>query len=84
MGDSGEGLIDAEARIQERLEDIAREKARSRSSDGRAPELKHALESLRLARRELESQLQATSHERRRAQIGQAIEEVDRRAAALQ
>ncbi|MNC88907.1 hypothetical protein D3C83_47800 [compost metagenome] len=84
MGDSGEGLIDAEARIQERIEDIAREKVRARSSDGRDPELRHALESLRLAKRELECQLEATSHERRRAQISQAIQEVDRRAAALQ
>ncbi len=84
MGDSGEGLIDAEARIQERIDDIAREKSLARSSDGRDPELRYALESLRLARRELEGQLEATTHERRRAQISQAIEEVDRRAAALQ
>jgi len=34
---------------------------------------------LRLARTELERQLVATTHERRRAQIKQAIEEVDRR-----
>lgn len=66
------------------MEDIAREKSRARSSDGRDPELRYALESLRLARRELEGQLEATSHERRRTQISQAIEEVDRRAAALQ
>jgi hypothetical protein len=38
-----------------------------------------ALESLRLAKTELTGQLVATTHERRRAQITQAIEEVDRR-----
>jgi hypothetical protein len=37
------------------------------------------LESLRLARTELERQLEATTHERRRAQLQQAIEEVTRR-----
>ena len=45
----------------------------------RDPVRVQALESLRLARTELERQLAATTHERRRAQIKQAIEEVDRR-----
>ena len=45
----------------------------------RDPQRVQALESLRLARTELERQLAATAHERRRAQIRQAIEEVDRR-----
>jgi len=81
MGDSGEGLIDAEARIQERMEDVAREKLNGRGArhDPRDPELVRELESLRLARTELQGQLQATAHERRRAQIAQAIEEIDRR-----
>jgi hypothetical protein len=39
----------------------------------------HALESLRLARMELDRQLVATTHERRRAQLNDAIAEVDRR-----
>jgi hypothetical protein len=39
----------------------------------------HALESLRLARTELDRQLVATANERRRAQIAQAIEEINRR-----
>lgn len=81
MGDAGEGLIDAEDRIQERMEEIVRERTRSGSIDPRDPEQVRALESLRLARTELERQLEATSHERRRAQIGQAIEEIDRRMA---
>jgi hypothetical protein len=82
MGDSGEGLIDAEARIQERMEELERERQRVNHKHGgaeRDPEKVRAFESLRLARTELDHQLTATSHERRRAQITQAIEEVDRR-----
>ena len=81
MGDSGEGLIDTEARIQERLEDLARERERKNNKPIADPEKVHALESLRLARTELERQLAATTHERRRAQIAQAIDEIDRRMA---
>ena len=79
MGDSGEGLIDAEARIAERIEEMERARAHRLPKTVRDPERVHALESLRLARTELERQLAATVHERRRAQIQQAIEEVDRR-----
>jgi hypothetical protein len=79
MGDSGEGLIDAEARIQERQEEMERARVHRQPKTVRDPEKVHALESLRLARTELERQLAATAHERRRAQILQAIEEVDRR-----
>jgi hypothetical protein len=80
MGDSGEGLIDAEARIQERMEELERE--RTRQNHGkivRDPAKVHALESLRLARTELDRQLVATANERRRTQITQAIEEINRR-----
>jgi hypothetical protein len=83
MGDSGEGLIDQESRIQERMEELAREKMRGPARDARDPEQHQALESLRLARTELERQLQATGHERRRAQIAQAIDEINRRMEAL-
>ena len=79
MGDSGEGLIDAEARIQERMEDMERARVQRLPKTVRDPQRVQALESLRLARTELERQLAATTHERRRAQIKQAIEEVDRR-----
>jgi len=84
MGDAGEGLIDADARIQERMEELERERQRTRSTGkGGDPEQVRALESLRLARLELQGQLEATTHERRRAQIGQAIDEVDRRMTAM-
>ena len=83
MGDAGEGLIDADSRIQERMEEIARERQTMRVTDVRDPELVRALESLRLARTELERQLEATTHERRRAQIAEAIEEIGRRMAQV-
>ncbi len=79
MGDAGEGLIDADARIQERMEELERERHVARVKDTRDPEQLRAIESLRLARTELEGQLGATTHERRKAQIKQALEEVDRR-----
>jgi hypothetical protein len=79
MGDAGEGLIDADSRIQERMEELERERKQSQGKPVGDPEKVRALESLRLARKELEQQLAVTTHERRRAQIMQAIEEIDRR-----
>jgi hypothetical protein len=79
MGDAGEGLIDADARIQERMEELERERRQTRTKPARDPEKVRALESLRLARTELERQLEVTTHERRKAQIRQALEELDRR-----
>jgi len=82
MGDAGEGLIDADARIQERMEELERE--RQQQSPGKAtrdPERVRALESLRLARTELERQLAATTNDSRRAQITEAVAEIDRRMA---
>ncbi len=81
MGDAGEGLIDAESRIQERIEELERERTERRHQDVRNPEQVQALESLRLARADLEGQLATTSHERRRAMIAQAIAEIDQRIA---
>jgi len=79
MGDAGEGLIDADSRIQERMEELERERKQSRARIVRDPEKVRAIESLRLARTELEAQLAATSNERRRDHITQAIAEIDRR-----
>jgi hypothetical protein len=80
MGDAGEGLIDAEGRIQERMEELERERTRlNHGKVVRDPEKVHALESLRLAKMELDRQFAATTHERRRAQLTEAIAEVDRR-----
>jgi hypothetical protein len=84
MGDAGEGLIDHDAKIQERMEELAREKRSSlRPRDTRDPEQVRALESLRLARTELERQLAVTTHAGRRAQLTEALAEIDRRMAAF-
>jgi hypothetical protein len=68
MGDAGEGLIDAEGRIAERMEELSasgRARITARSSAIR----KRCTRSNRwLARMELDRQLAATTHERRRAQ----------------
>ncbi len=85
MGDSGEGLIDADARIQERMEELERERTRQQHGKPVRDTVKMAaLESLRLARTELDRQLLVTTNERRRAQIAQAIEEINRRMEATQ
>ena len=79
MGDAGEGLIDAESRIQERMEELER---KSNERAEAAPSNQAALreiESLRLAKAELDQQLKGTTHEARRAQIAQAVAEIDRR-----
>jgi hypothetical protein len=79
MGDAGEGLIDNDARIQERMEELERDRARIKTRTVANPELVRSLESLRLAKAELEAQLAATTHERRRTQIQQALTEIQRR-----
>jgi ABC-type phosphate transport system auxiliary subunit len=83
MSDAGEGLIDAESRIQERMEELERLRSEKSVQDVRDPEAVRTLESLRLARRELEQQLAATAHERRRAHLTQAIAEIDRRMSEV-
>jgi hypothetical protein len=83
MGDAGEGLIDADARIQERMEELERERTTQNVKAVKNPEQVQALESLRLARTELERQLEATTNERRRAQISEAIQEIARRMTSL-
>jgi len=84
VGDAGEGLVDAEARIHERMEELERERAERHAPAVKDPEALRALESLRLARTELDRQLAATTHEPRRAMLSQAIVEVDNRIAAAE
>ena len=83
MGDSGEGLVDAEARIQERMEE--READRRRAT-GQAPAIDpekiRERESLKLAKANLTQQAGATTHPVRKKQIEAAIAEIDRRLAA--
>ena len=83
MGDSGEGLVDAEARIQERMEERKAERKRGSGGAGPAnPELARELESLRLAKANLERQAATTEHPVRKQQIQLAIAEIDKRLAA--
>jgi hypothetical protein len=85
MGDAGEGLVDAESRVQERLEELARERAeRPRTQVVRDPEAVRAVESLRLARAELEQQLAATTNERRKSMLHVAIADVEKRIGAAE
>lgn len=81
MGDAGEGLIDADARIQERMEELQLSRARAKRPVVKNPDQLREIESLKLARTEMSRQLEATTHEARRAQIAQALEEIDRRIA---
>jgi hypothetical protein len=83
MGDSGEGLVDAEARIQEQIDEReAERRRRSNSQPTVDPERVRLLESLRLARAEQQRQLGATTHPVRQQQIEAAIAEIDKRLAA--
>lgn len=83
MGDSGEGLVDADARIQERIEERESErKRRGAAQPAINPDKVRELESLRLAKAELERQAGATTHPVRKQQIQAAIAEIDKRLAA--
>jgi hypothetical protein len=81
MGDSGEGLVDAEARFQERLAEREQEQAHrdNKAAQTADPERDRALRSLTLAKVELERQVQNTQHPVRLEQIRQALSEIDRR-----
>lgn len=61
------------------MEELERERAERRTQGPRDPEALRAQESLRLARAELQRQLESTAHERRRAQIHAALADLDRR-----
>jgi ABC-type phosphate transport system auxiliary subunit len=84
MGDAGEGLVDAESRLAERMEEREQEKRRARQTGkGTDPEQARQLESLRLARTETQRQLDTATHDARRKQLTQALAELDKRIAAL-
>ena len=84
MGDAGEGLVDAEARLQELRDEREAAKASARGKAPAAdPEKVREQASLKLARTELERQAAATTHPVRQKQIQAAIAEVDKRLAKL-
>ena len=85
MGDSGEGLVDANSRLQERMEEIQESRRMAKQGGSRLdPERIRALESLRLAKIDLERQLSMTVHEVRRLHLVNALSEIDRRLSDLQ
>ena len=79
MGDSGEGLVDAEARIQERMEEREADRRRSSKTPVVDPEKAREKASLKLARAELTRQASVTTHPVRKKQIDAAIAEIDKR-----
>ena len=84
MGDAGEGLVDAESRLAERMEEREQEKRKARQgAKGGDPERMRQIESLRLARTEMQRQFDAATHDARKQQLSQAIAELDRRLKEL-
>jgi len=85
MGDSGEGLVDASSRLQERMEEIQDSRRATKQGESHLdPESIRALESLRLAKVDLERQLSMTVHEVRRQHLLKALAEIDRRLSDRQ
>jgi hypothetical protein len=84
MGDAGEGLVDAESRLAERMEEREQEKRQARQgARGVDPELARQLESCRLARTEMLRQLELATHDARKQQLKQAIADLEKRIAEL-
>ena len=84
MGDAGEGLVDAESRLAERMEEREEEKRKARqAAKGTDPERIRQVESLRLARTEMLRQLELATHQARKQQLTQALAEVDKRIKQL-
>ena len=84
MGDAGEGLVDAESRLAERMEEREEKKKKARSTvKSGDPERAHQLESCRLARTETQRQLELATHQARKKQLSEALAELDRRITQL-
>ena len=84
MGDAGEGLVDAQSRLAERMEEREEEKKRARQGGkGTDPERARQVESLKLAHVEMQRQLDLTTHQARKQQLTQALAEIDKRIRQL-
>jgi len=79
MGDSGEGLIDAEARIQERIDERAAEREQRLKQMHIDPARHQEIESLRLALSQLQQQAEAASHPVRQEQLAMAIKDIEKK-----
>ena len=76
MGDAGEGLIDAEDRFQQWVAEREQQKQR-RGVAAADPERERKVNSLRLAKAELERQRAVTQSPIRQKQIAQALEDLE-------
>jgi len=83
MGDSGEGLIDNEARIQERMEELQRNRELARRPAVKNPEVARQIESLELARKEIIRAIEGATHPARKTQLTAALADVEKKIAAL-
>lgn len=84
MGDAGEGLVDAEARIQERMEELEAERRNKAGGKPKIdPEKAREIESLKLARLNFVRQAEAATHPVRKQQIELSIAEIDKRLESL-
>ena len=84
MGDAGEGLVDAESRLAERMDEVEQERQKARKAvESGDPERAHQIESCRLARIEMQRQLELATNKARAKQLKGAIAELDRRMTQL-
>ncbi len=84
MGDAGEGLVDAESRLAERMEEREQERRQARLGAPKVnPEHARQVESLRLAKTEAERQLEVATHDVRKQQLRQTVAEIEKRLKAL-
>lgn len=84
MGDAAEGLIDADLRIQERMEELEQERRGARrTGPAKDPVRVRELESCRLAQIEMRNQLECVTHPVRRDQLTAAVAELERRMQSL-
>lgn len=84
MGDSGEGLVDAESRIQERIEELQKAREQAQRPPVANPEQVRKLESLKLAHTELSRQLEAASHPVRKNQLAAALADIEHRISEIE
>ena len=84
MGDAGEGLIDADSRLQERMEELeeSRKAARNTKPVEDPERVRNARVTEARAHRAA-TPAGLTQHPARRTQIAQAVEEIDKRLTAL-
>lgn len=79
MGDAGEGLVDADARIQERLEEVEAARQERASREALDPEKAARELSKQLVIANLRDQLAQATHPVRRAQLEAALKDIETR-----